>query len=96
MDARESYKNYRELGMSKDLARHMAMREGWDEELDAFRQGLSGFTEEEAWLATVHARQDIILMVSDLGEIIREQRKTNRRLTFLVLLLIVIAVFLPR
>lgn len=93
MDAGESYKSFRELGLSKDLARHLAMKGGWDDELKALRQHGAGFTEEEARLATVHTRQDIILVVSDLGEILREARKTNRRLSLLLLVIVSVILF---
>ena len=91
MDAGESYKNFRKLGLSKDFARHMAMRGGWEEEREGLRTGVNDYSEEEMRLAVVHTRQDVTLVVSDLGEILKEQRKTNTRLNWLIFLAIIIA-----
>lgn len=88
MDAGESYKNFRKMGMSKDFARHLAMKGGWEEELEGVRTGVNLYSPEVVRMATAHMRQDLVLVVSDLGEILKEQRRTNRRLTLLIAVVI--------
>lgn len=92
MDAGQSYKNFRKMGMSKDFARHMAMREGWQDEIEGVRTGVNDYPPDVVRMATAHMRQDLVLVVSDLGELLREQRRANRRLTMLVMVAALILV----
>lgn len=92
MDAGESYKNFRKMGLSKDFARHLAMKGGWEDEVEGVRTGVNDYPPDVVRMATAHMRQDLALVVSDLGEILKEQRRTNRRLTLLLVVTFAIAI----
>lgn len=89
MDAGEEYREYRKLGMSKDAARHLVMKGVWSDELKGLSEGTNYYSEDEARMAVVHARQDIAVIVSDLGQIIVEQRRISRRLNIIILMFVV-------
>jgi hypothetical protein len=88
MDAGQQYKSLRAAGLSKDHARRLTMRDGWQDEVKGLHDGLNVYSEEEARLAIVHARQDISIVCSDLGELLSGQRRLNTRLNVIVILLV--------
>jgi hypothetical protein len=59
--------------------------------MDSFESAID-YSEEEVRIATVHARQDMVLLVSHLSSISKQLRTISRFSFFILLVLILIAV----
>jgi len=90
----ETFQIYRRIGMTPDQAAAATLQQ---EVIAGAKEKIAegaDFSEAEVRLATVHTRQDLVLLVYYVSEMLSEARSIRRRLDLILLLAILFAVWL--